>query len=83
LIGTCLFKNIISKNVFKLRERKERRGESRFTSLGKKPWSSAVVFNLFEVAEPKMTSKNFAEPKMTSENFAEPKLPLIIFVKPK
>jgi hypothetical protein len=35
----------------------------------------AVFFNLFEVAEPKMTSKKFAEPKFCKKNFAEPKLP--------
>ncbi len=36
--------------------------------------SNAVFFNLFEVAEPKMSSKNFAEPKMSSKNFEEPKM---------
>jgi hypothetical protein len=30
---------------------------------GEKQWSSAVFFNLFEVAEPKMTPQKFAEPK--------------------
>jgi hypothetical protein len=34
----------------------------------------AVFFNLFEVADPKMTSKSLAEPKLLSKNFAEPKL---------
>ena len=29
--------------------------------------SKAVFFNLFEVAEPKMTSQNFAEPKLPSK----------------
>jgi hypothetical protein len=33
-----------------------------------------VFFNLFQVAEPKITSKNFAEPKLPSKNFAEPQL---------
>jgi hypothetical protein len=28
----------------------------------------SVFFNLFEVAEPKMASKNFAEPKWPSKN---------------
>jgi hypothetical protein len=36
---------------------------------GEKPWSSAVFFNLFDVAEPKMTSKNFTEPNLPSNFF--------------
>ncbi len=36
--------------------------------------SRPVFFNLFEVAEPKMTSKSLAEPELPSKNFAEPQL---------
>jgi hypothetical protein len=36
--------------------------------------SNVLFYNLFEVAEPKMTSKNIAEPKLPSKNFEEPQL---------
>ena len=44
-------------------------------------YGNIVFFNLFEVAEPKMTSNNFSEPNLSSKKLCGTQMALKIFLK--